>query len=74
MATMTIADENRDVDVGEVTTYQKVSTRQRNQWDEDTKAMTKEFRIEECPMAWSPCGRASRASMILRRFIVRPES
>ena len=44
-------DESRDVDVGEVTTYKKVSTQQRNQWDEDAKAMTKEFRFEECRMA-----------------------
>ena len=44
-------DESRDVDVGEVTTSKKGSTQQRNQWDEDAKATTKEFRIEECRMA-----------------------
>ena len=52
-------DESRDVDDGEVEGQKKVSTQQQNQWDEDSRAMTKEFRIEECRMAmetmrWCP--------------------
>ena len=44
-------DVDRDVDVGEVAAQRKISIHQRNQWDEDAKAMTKGFRIEECRMA-----------------------
>ena len=44
-------DPSRDVDVGEVTAQKQVSTQQRHRWDEDARAMTKEFRIEECRMA-----------------------
>ena len=44
-------DETRDVDVGEVADKRKISAQRRNQWDKDAKAMTKNFRIEECRMA-----------------------
>ena len=44
-------DPNRDIDVGEVTAQRKVPTQQRNKWDEDARAMTKGFRVEECRMA-----------------------
>ena len=44
-------DPSRDVDVGEVAAQKKVSTQQRNRWDEDARAMTKEFRLEDCRMA-----------------------
>ena len=44
-------DPSRDVDDGEVANHKKISTHQRNQWDEDAKAMTKGFRIEESRMA-----------------------
>ena len=44
-------DPSRNVDVGEVAAQKKVSTQQRNRWDEDARAMTKGFRIEECRMA-----------------------
>jgi len=44
-------DPSRGVDVGEITIQKKVSTQQRNQWDEDARAMTKGFRLEECRMA-----------------------
>ena len=44
-------DVSRDVDVGEVAAQRKISTHQKNQWDEFVKAMTKGFRVEECRMA-----------------------
>ena len=44
-------DASRDVGVGEVASQKKVSIQQRNQWDGDVRAMTKEFQIEECRMA-----------------------
>ena len=44
-------DPSSDVDVGEVAAQNEVSTQQRNRWDEDARAMTKEFRIEDCRMA-----------------------
>ena len=42
---------SRDVDIGEVAAQTRISTHQRNQWDEDAKAMTKGFRVEKCRMA-----------------------
>ena len=44
-------DENRDVDVGEVTDKRKVSAHRRDQWDDFARAMSKSFRIDDCPMA-----------------------
>ena len=44
-------DDNRDIEVGQVADRRKESAHRREKWDEDARAMSKSFRIEDCRQA-----------------------
>ena len=67
-------DETRDVDVEEVADKRKVSAQRRNKWDEDARAMSKSFRIEECRLAMETMRSCLQSHTILQRSIVLRES
>ena len=62
-------DDSRDVEVGQVADKRKESAHRREKWDEDARAMSKNFRIEDCIKPWRQCAPASRVSMTWQKSI-----